>query len=200
MDNQSIAAKIIQLKNEDLEFRDQLIRDDQLGNGYNVQMEQLHINNAKLLDEIIKLIGYPTIDKVGKEASEAAWLIIQHSISLPKFMKKCKELLKTAVELRQANPIQLAYLKDRIAALQNESQLYGTQFDWDINGLMSPQRFDDIEKVNQRRKSIGLNNLEEQTNIMRERVISENQSPPVDFKKRRIEFNNWRIKVGWIKE
>lgn len=43
-------------------------------------MEQLHNRNAKILNDIIEAIGYPTIDKVGKEASEAAWLVIQHSI------------------------------------------------------------------------------------------------------------------------
>ena len=47
--------------------------------------------------EIINATGYPTIDKVGKEASEATWLIIQHSIGQPEFMKKCAKQLEIAV-------------------------------------------------------------------------------------------------------
>jgi hypothetical protein len=49
-----------------------------------------------LLNKIIDEIGYPTIEKVGKEASEAAWLVIQHAIGQPHFMKKCVKLLKNA--------------------------------------------------------------------------------------------------------
>lgn len=44
-------------------------------------------------EEIIDTIGYPTIAKVGKAASEAAWLIVQHAISEPKLMKRCYGLL-----------------------------------------------------------------------------------------------------------
>ena len=55
----------------------------------NEEMKELHNKNAKILNEIIA-IDYPTIDKVGKEANEATWLVIQHSIEQPDFMKKCE--------------------------------------------------------------------------------------------------------------
>jgi len=51
----------------------------------------------KILNDIIEKIGYPTVEKVGEEASEAAWLIIEHSIGQPNFMRKCAELLEKAV-------------------------------------------------------------------------------------------------------
>jgi hypothetical protein len=80
MANESIAGKIIDMKNADLQLRDRLVRNGQLGDGYDEEMEHLHNRHAKLLSDIIDSIGYPTIDKVGKEASEAAWMVIQHSI------------------------------------------------------------------------------------------------------------------------
>ena len=92
MDFENIAEKIIELKNADLKLRARLIQNRQLGEGYNEEMEALHNANAKKLNEIIDSIGYPTSDKVGKEASEAAWLVIQHSIAQPSFMKKCVKL------------------------------------------------------------------------------------------------------------
>ena len=198
MDYQAIAKKIIELKNADLELRNQLIERGKLGNGYDEAMEKLHNNNAAILNDIIETIGYPTVEKVGEEASEAAWLVIQHAISLPEFMKKCARLLEKAVKEHQANPVNLAYLTDRIAAFQNQPQHYGTQFDWDAKGEMSPGAVDDWGKVNQRRKSIGLNTLEEQTRIMRQRVVEENQKPPADPEKRKQEYDAWRKKVGWI--
>ncbi|QKX06202.1 hypothetical protein HN014_15210 [Aquimarina sp. TRL1] len=198
MNNEEIAKKIIQLKNADLEFRDKLIQNGQLDEGYNEEMANLHSRNAKILDEIIDTIGYPTVDKVGKEASEAAWLIIQHSIGQPYFMKKFAELLKIAVNESKADPKGLAYLTDRIAVFEGKPQLYGTQFDWDENGEMNPNQYDNIAKVNQRRKALGLNLLEEQTEIMKERVKNENRQPPTDFEKRKQEILEWKKKVGWI--
>ena len=199
MHYKEIARKIIELKNTDLEFRDKLIENKQLGKGYNPKMEEIHIKNAEILNNIIDTIGYPTIDKVGKKANEAAWLVIQHSIGHPDFMKKCVKLLEIAVNENKANPQNLAYLTDRIAVFEGNHQYYGTQFDWDKNGELSPNPYDDITKVNKRRKSIGLNSLEEQTEIIRKQAKKENYLPPSDFEKNKKELEKWRKKVGWIK-
>ena len=197
MDYKSIAEKIIDLKNSDLALRDKLIQSGQLNNGYNQEMIELHNRNAKTLSEIIDTIGYPTIDKVGKEANESTWLIIQHSIGQPEFMKKCAKLLEIAVSENKADPKSLAYLTDRIAVFEGKQQLYGTQFDWDEYGNLSPNHFDDINKVNRRRKSIGLNTLEEQTDIIRRQAKVEKQSPPTDFEIRKQEIEEWKRNVGW---
>ena len=90
-------------------------------------------------------------------------------------------------------------MTDRIAVFENKPQLYGTQFDWDENGELSPKNFDDLIKVNLRRNSIGLNSLEKQTEIIRKQAKNENQLPPTDFEKRKIEMEKWKKSVGWIK-
>ncbi len=162
-------------------------------------MAALHNHNAEKLDEIINRIGYPTIDKVGEAGNEAAWLIIQHSIGDPQFMRKCVNLLEDAVRKEKAKAIQLAYLTDRIAVFEDRPQSYGTQYDWDKNGELNPQKYDDKNKVNKRRESLGLNTLEEQTQIMRAQVINENQTPPEDYMQRKREIDRWRKSVGWIK-
>jgi len=199
MDFKSIAENIIDLKNADLALREKLIQSGQLSNGYNEEMKELHNKNAKILSDIIDKIGYPTIDKVGKEANEAAWLIIQHSIGQPEFMKRCAKLLVKAVSENKADPKSLAYLIDRIAVFEGKEQLYGTQFNWDEYGILSPNHCDDLTKVNERRKSIGLNTLEEQTEIIRKQAENENQSPPTDLEKRKQEIEEWKKKVGWTK-
>lgn len=199
MDYKNIAAILIDLKNADLALREQLIQRGELGNGYNDEMQELHNRNAEKLNGIIDQIGYPTTDKVGKEANEAAWLIIQHAIAQPHFMKKCAKLLEIAVAENKADPKSLAYLTDRIAVFEGRDQRYGTQFDWDESGNLSPNHVDDVIKVNDRRKAIGLNTLEEQTRIMRKQAVKENQSPPADFQKRKLEMDAWKRKVGWIK-
>lgn len=199
MPNRNIAKTLIELKAADLKLRSELLQSGELEKGYSQQMENLHNSNAKALEEIIAVIGYPTIDNVGKEASEAAWLIIQHAIGQPDFMKKCLKLLEVAVGKNQADPKNLAYLSDRVAVFEGNPQLYGTQFDWDINGILQPQAYDALAKVNHRRKSIGLNTLEEQTAKMRKQMMQENQSAPKNFIQRQREMEAWRKKVGWIK-
>jgi hypothetical protein len=114
-------------------------------------------------------------------------------------MKKCAALLKSAVRENKASPQNLAYLTDRIAVFEEKLQLYGTQFDWDENGNLSPNPYDNLNKVNERRKSIGLNTLEEQTELIRIRAKNENQSPPKDLEKRKQEIEQWKKNVGWTK-
>jgi len=200
MKHSLIAEKIIGLKNADQNLRSKLIDAGQLGSGgYNEEMKLLHISNANALDEIIEEIGYPTVSKVGIDANEAAWLVIQHSIGQPYFMRKCLKLLESTENDQDSLSLKhLAYLSDRIAVFEGKDQLYGTQFDWDKNGQLSPQSYDDIVKVNTRRKSIGLNTLEEQIVIIRKRSVHENELPPADYEKRKQEMLQWRKEVGWI--
>jgi hypothetical protein len=129
MNSDRIAYLIIDLKVRDLQLRDELISAGKISDGYDPAMEELHNINAKILNDLIERIGYPTTDKVGKEASEAAWLVIQHAIGQPDFMRRCRELLQNAVSENKADPIHLAYLTDRIAVIEGQSQFYGTQFD-----------------------------------------------------------------------
>ncbi|WP_294300640.1 DUF6624 domain-containing protein [uncultured Chryseobacterium sp.] len=197
MDFKKLAEKIIGLKNTDLQLRDHLIRSGELGNGYHKSMQEIHSKNAEILEGIIDHIGFPTAEKVGTEASEAAWLVIQHSIGNPAFMRKCLMLLENSDSKTQAEKISMAYLADRIAVFEDRPQLYGTQFDWDENGQLSPNVYDDLNKVNERRKSLGLNLLEDQTALIRSRALDENQHPPADLKQRNEEMEAWKKSVGW---
>lgn len=204
-DNDSIeypdfAQQLIAMQAADLAMRNRLIAQGELGGGYHPQMEALHGEHAVALQRIIDSIGYPSPSKVGKEASEAAWLVVQHSISHPEFMRRCRAYLEKAARSGEANAaLHLAYLSDRIAVLEGRPQLYGTQFDWDQNAQMSPNQVDNPERVNQRRLALGLKSLEEQTSIMRTRVESENQAPPVDYAIREREQECWRRRAGWVK-
>jgi hypothetical protein len=185
---EDISKKIIALKNRDLEFRDRLIQSGKLNDAYDPEMEKIHLENAAILEKIIDEFGFPT----DMEANNAAWLIIQHAISNPIFMKKCLPIL------RNINPIQYAYLLDRIYVLEGKLQQYGTQFDWDEKGELSPNPYDDLEKVNQRRQTLGLNSLEDQTKLLRIQAMNQNQSPPKNPLKKKKEMEAWRKKVGWI--
>jgi hypothetical protein len=53
-----ITKLIIELKDADLKFREKLIKEKKLSEGYNNKMETLHIKNAKKLNEIIDEIRF----------------------------------------------------------------------------------------------------------------------------------------------
>ena len=195
-----IAERIIRLRNADLDLRARLLATGKLNEGYHPEMEELHCSNALILEGIVDRIGYPTAGKVGKEASDAAWLVMQHAIGLPRFMKKCLDLLERAVSAGEANGILWAYLSDRIAVFEGRPQRFGTQFDWDEEGQLSPNPVDDPAQVDRRRRSLHMNTLAEQTAIMRQRAKEEGQTPPADLTRWRREAENWKRSVGWLPE
>ncbi len=193
------ADKIILLARADLELRQSLLRQGLLNDSYHPDMEALHKQNTLSLQAIISKIGYPTAELLGTEAADAAWLIIQHSISHPAFMRSCLALLTEVIDTGKGNALHHAYLSDRIAVFEDRPQLFGTQYDWDETGRLSPKCMDDLTKVNQRRTSIGLPSVEENTELIRQRAVQENESPPRDQEKKQESYEHWRKKVGWIK-
>jgi len=64
---------------------------------YHPRMKAIHEKNNARIKEIISTHGWPGFSIVGKEGSEAAWLIVQHAVLDTAFMEECLPLLKTAV-------------------------------------------------------------------------------------------------------
>jgi len=98
----------------------------------------------ELLKKIIKEIGWPVISKVGKEASQAAWLVAQHADHDVKFQEYCLNLMKNASD-GDVLKKQIAYLTDRILVNTGKKQLYGTQFYLNKKGVYGPRPIKDLE-------------------------------------------------------
>lgn len=79
------------------------------------------------LQEIIGEVGWPTFDLVGAEGATGAWVIAQHADQNPMFQELARELLRAAVADGQGDPVELAYLDDRVRVNQGDEQVYGTQ-------------------------------------------------------------------------
>jgi hypothetical protein len=190
-----IARQLKDMAAADLRKRDELIAAGVLFDGYHPDMEALHIDNAKKLEAIIDALGWPHQGIAGADGAEAAWLVAQHAISLPDFQRKVLQLLKD--NANDVPPAQIAMLEDRIRKFEGKPQLYGTQFDWDENGQLSPGAIEDEENVDHRRAAVGLNSLKERTDEMRNRAASEGDRPPADMAKRRKDMDAWAKKTGW---
>ncbi|MEH3112176.1 DUF6624 domain-containing protein [Pedobacter terrae] len=180
-----IAGELVAMAQHDLKIRDELSKSGKLSPGYNPDMEKVHRYNASRLEEIIDAIGYPSIEKVGREASDAAWLIVQHAISEPNFMKKCYNLLS---DDPNASPKQLAYLYDRLCYFEGRPQRYGTQFD---KNCVYP--IENLEEMKLLRKELQLEPRDEALIIE-----VKDKTAQSDLHRDNQEFNRWRKKVGWI--
>ncbi|TRW21042.1 hypothetical protein FMM05_20730 [Flavobacterium zepuense] len=181
--NTHISNELIEMAQHDLHDREKLINEGKLTPGYNPDMERVHKINAARLEEIIDAIGYPTTSKVGKQASEAAWLIVQHAISEPALMKRCYTLIIEAGD--NVSPQNQAYLYDRICYFEGRPQKYGTQFD---DRGMYP--VEDKAEMVRLREALRLRAHDEDLIVVHK--AGQNLHP---FDR---EFNNWRKNVGWI--
>lgn len=117
------------------------------------------------LKEIVDKEGWPTIPKVGIDASHAAWLLVQHAPSL-EFMERCLEIME-AISDGEVNPANIAYLKDRVLMMNGNPQVYGTQFQGSGKEV-HVYPIEDADHVDVRRASVGLGAFSENEARLRE--------------------------------
>ncbi|WP_250254254.1 DUF6624 domain-containing protein [Chryseobacterium sp. Marseille-Q3244] len=178
--------ELIDLAEHDLAVREKLSAEGKLTGGYHPEMERIHKANAKRLREIMDKIGFPTISKVGATASDAAWLIIQHSIGEPEFMKECYKMMSEYSH--DINLKNKAYLYDRIQFFQGKPQKYGTQL---IAGGI-PFPVEHKENLNREREEMNLLPLSEKEI---NQIPDPEEIPEIDGRDQ--EYVSWRKKVGW---
>ena len=194
--NEAHRTLLLAMAEEDKRVRDELTREGSLSGGYHPRMEAVHIANANALRDLLA-DGWPKAADVGEDGQEAAWLIVQHAIGLPPFLRQCRELLQNAVQHGEAPAWQLAMLTDRICVLEGRAQLYGTQFDWDENGVMSPLPIEDAPGVEQRRAQVGLEPLTHATSRHRSNARQSGELPPLDRIRYLAEQEAWLKRTGW---
>jgi hypothetical protein len=112
--------------------------------------------NDRLWDILDDYEAWPGWSLVGRDGSEAAWLIAQWAIDDMGLQRRCLEMLELAVACNDADPVHLAYLADRVRMNDGRDQLYGSQFVLDAHGDLEPWPVDDIDAVDARRARLGL--------------------------------------------
>jgi hypothetical protein len=194
--NPSLREELLAMAGKDQAVRAELAVDGSLFEGYHPRMEEVHRRNAKRLRAILEEIGWPGPRLVGEDGAAAAWLIVQHAIGDPSLMRLGLTLLKQAAP-GDVPRWQLAMLEDRICAFEGRPQIYGTQYDWDHNGAINPLPIADPDRVNERRHSVGLGALEENTRRMRECTFQGSERAPTNWAERRRKKEEWERSVGW---
>lgn len=193
--NELLHQELVAMAENDLSVREALVADGSLGNhGYHPRMEAVHKNNADRLATIIEQYGWPGKSLVDKDGASAAWLIAQHAIGNPPFMRHCLSLLQQASSNNEVIPWQAAMLEDRIRMYEGKPQIYGTQFQPNKTGELTPYMIENPECVNERRLAVGLNTLEERTTELRDQMARENVPVSPDLEE---QYEKWLYSVGW---
>jgi hypothetical protein len=195
--NEQLKQEILEMADEDRRVRAELVATGELFDGYNPRMAEVHRRNGERLQAIVREFGWPGKSLVGDDGAEAAWLVLQHAIGNPQLQRECLPLLRESAQVGESEPYQVAFLEDRIAVFEGRPQRYGTQFDWDENGELSPLPLLDPKGVDRHRASVGLGPLAERMEQARRRAKEERDTPPADFEKRRREQLAWAKSVGW---
>lgn len=195
--SESWGPLLVAAARRDLDTRTRLAASGELFNGYHPEMEAVHDENAALLTRVFDDIGWPGRREYGDDGAGAAFLILQHAIGHPDLQRRGLTLLLDAIPEGQANPLDAAYLSDRISIFEGGAQTFGTQFDWDANGQLSPATVRDPETLDERRASVGLPPMAETIAHMRADAAAEGDTAPADLAERRAAYDAWARKVGW---
>jgi len=120
-------------------------------------------HNKKRIKEIISdMKEWPKISEYGKEACEAAWVLVQH---LEKddldFREKALKMMRDLSE-NEVDKKLIAKLEDRNMVMQGRPQIYGTSFEINFEkGTTRPHDFlGSLEELNKRRQRMGLDKIE----------------------------------------
>ncbi len=143
--------------------KDQAIRNQLISGGSGPQviaeLRRVDKENRLWLEPLVEKHGWLGTSKVGKDGAHAAWLLVQHADQDPGFQRQCLDRM-SALGNEEVNLTNVAYLTDRVLLAEGKPQRYGTQFSMQ-DGKLTMQPCEDLEKLNQRRRSVGLTTIEE---------------------------------------
>ncbi|MCP3058380.1 hypothetical protein LXT21_06330 [Myxococcus sp. K38C18041901] len=124
------------------------------------KLEEVDASNTAWLKDVIAKKGWPGQALVGKKASFAAWLLVQHADKDVAFQEQVLPMLEQAVARGEGSKQNLAYLTDRVLVNTGKPQRYGTQME-EVNGQMEPRNLEDPANVDARRAAVGLGTMAE---------------------------------------
>ncbi|MFV0377840.1 MAG: DUF6624 domain-containing protein [Mangrovibacterium sp.] len=131
----------------------------EIKNLWKIIAEKDSINLIKV-EKIINENGWLGSNVIGEKGNKTLFLVMQHADTKTqiKYLPKFREAVKNG----NAKAEHLALMEDRVLIAQGKKQIYGSQLMTDPNTneiVLFPMIHP--EKVNERRKNIGLNSIEE---------------------------------------
>ncbi len=158
--NQALRQELLALVQQDHAF---VSAPDDDPNSDQVQRQRLELLGRlrRRLVQILDTHGWPGKSLVGDDGAEAAWLLALHTMPDPEVLRRCLTLMRDAAAAGEAEPWQVAFLVDRVSLVERNVQVYGTTICRRADGSFGPPLLEDPDRVDARRRAVGLPPLEE---------------------------------------
>lgn len=154
------------------EIHERMLKDEQaMESGVMGPTSPVVIENRKYLEGLIKDFGWIDLHRFGPEGSGNAIILAQHSEDLP-LMTTILPLVEKDYKNSARDPIMYAILYDALQIRLGHKQRFGTQTGLDPEGNPMVLPLEDVSKVDQFRKEIGLPPLEEYLKLASEGLYS----------------------------
>lgn len=141
--------------------RDQAVRDSVFGKGTEFDsaavrwMQRVDVENTQWLKDLVAREGWPTTAKVGAEASNSAFLILQHATHDPGFQRMMLDTISQGYARGEVDGQSYALLYDRVTVQAGGKQRYGSQAQL-RNGRIVFDPIEDSSKLDSLRATVGL--------------------------------------------
>jgi len=160
-----LQKELLEIYREDQEIRKQYSAVKKKYNYQGREMDSLSaimgLKDSLNLQKIVKILdekGWVGKDKVGKQANQTLFLVIQHSDL--KTQQKYLPMMRAAVKEGNALSGNLALLEDRIALREGKRQIYGSQIGTNpVTKVQYVLPLEDPDNVDKRRAEVGLEPL-----------------------------------------
>jgi len=184
--NQSIANPSLRQELLERVKQDQAIRNELINKGIEhpdqsvlPRMKAIDASNTERMRAIVREYGWPGPGLVGRDGSEAAFLLVQHANLA--FQKDMLPLVEQAYKKHELSGQDYALLLDRVLVGEGKPQRYGTQAkpieEWSgRQPVLEP--IEDQENVDKRRKEIGLPPLSEYRELLRQMYFPQDKREP----------------------
>jgi hypothetical protein len=129
------------------------------GLAFNSRWTAIDCANTAWLKAQLADIGWFDIPTYGAEADNAAWHLVQHADREPDFQRRMLAQLE-ALPRGHTDTKRLGFLWDRVAGADKRPQRYGTQGQC-TEGVWKPFPVEDPERLDERRKSLGMKPMAE---------------------------------------
>lgn len=179
--NRALRRELLRRVGQDQAIRNELIRKgaDHPDSSVLARMRAIDTSNTKRMKAIIRRNGWPSPKLVGRDGTEAAFLLVQHADLA--FEQQALPLVEKAYREKELSGQSYALLLDRVLVGEGKPQVYGTQAkrfeEW--NGrepVLAP--IEDEANVDKRRAAVGLFPLAEYRRLLREMYFPQDKGKP----------------------
>ena len=119
------------------------------------EMATVDADNTAYVRGVVTDVGWIDVERFGRPAADAAFLLVQHSGDLPLMLAALPEI-EEDVRAGRADAQNFALLYDRTQLMSGGKQRYGSQIRENEDGDLVVYELEDPDRVDARRKELGL--------------------------------------------